>query len=224
MKKYNLICAVYGNKKFKLDTLAEQYNIFFEYTNSIFVLIDNSIKHNLDFILIDSNLKLSESEMTTIKNIIQDKERIKFVSDNDNNFTILDIENYSDYFFELRKRQLDLNKNTYLESKIISEFLKKLQIDPKLIGFTYLKESILFTFFTKSKNLESCIYPQIARKHNVSVNSIKRSISNMLYTRYTEDTKILWSELLDFEPIKNYCPSVKEFILLIVEKLTDEYM
>lgn len=76
--------------------------------------------------------------------------------------------------------------NQFLKNKVV-RILGSFKFDFKLLGTTYLLESIVYAYLTKEsykfENLEKNIYPFISQKYNIDVPNIKyaitRSVNNV---------------------------------------------
>lgn len=76
--------------------------------------------------------------------------------------------------------------NQFLENKVV-RILESFTFDFKLLGTTYLLESIIYAYLTKEsykfENLEKNIYPFVSQKYNIDVPNIKwaitRSVNNV---------------------------------------------
>ena len=222
MTKYKLNGAIYTNREFEIldSAMSEKYGIYFKYVNSFSDTIKNG-KFMFDFILIDTQLKISDEEYYRVCNTVKDKNKIKFITQHKSTVCYSDLcsrEDYENYFFELRKRQIELESKRNLDTRQISNILKHLGLEPKMLGYTYIKDCIIFTITANTNNFERDIYPKIARKYNVSTDSIKRCMNNLLYTRY-DKIKMIWRDILNIEDIKISRPKLKKFILTIKDKI-----
>lgn len=110
-----------------------------------------------------------------------------------------------------------------LRNRII-ETLESFNFDFKLIGTTYLLDSILYCYENKTdyifENLEKNVYPIIAKNFNTSNNNVKQSIVRTVNNMYTNISPITHKYLSEYFKIDiSEKATAKQLISTIVTRL-----
>ncbi len=91
-----------------------------------------------------------------------------------------------------------INVRTSTEVEGVCDILKNLCVTPNYTGYRYLIDAVDLILAEQTENvgLTKYIYPHIAKKHGVSVNSVERSIRTAV--------KNTWEHAMDSEKIKYF--------------------
>lgn len=97
----------------------------------------------------------------------------------------------------------------------LSNLLAELKISPKYLGYTYLQRIVYMVFENRVylKSLSKFVYPQIAKEYNTAPKSVEKAIDNALNRAFDKGGLREFSDTV--------CPSNKEVISYLVNKLTD---
>lgn len=229
MKDFRTIGLIYSKNNFKkIEELAENNNVFLMFPSSVFELLDTILKIKPNFLLIDIDSDLTIKAINSLIEYMPSNSQTKLISNENTNVQIsgfLDESEYFDFFFDINKEMIvNQNNINQIDSNSVSLLLKNLGFSTKQSGFMYLKDAIVLCLENNgnTKQLKNFIYPQIARKYNRSIMAIKISISRIIENTYCETTKMLWSKILQAKTLEKICPTCKEFIILIVDKMMSE--
>lgn len=112
-------------------------------------------------------------------------------------------------------------KNDKKLKLLINNELRNLNFDFSYLGTRYLSDAIYEAYLTSEDfdiNLNTAIYPVLAKKYNRSINNIKSNIyysTNMMYCNTTENylIKNLGLDIIDSKP------KLKDIIVYILKKI-----
>ena len=170
------------------------------------------------------NLEISEYEKINIINNLINKKYIKngiYINNRksvNNNYTLTKNNINNDLFIDTK----DINKE--IEKELVN-ILRQLGINPHHVGYSYLKEGILYYFSSKHIiNNMTEVYKKIANKYDTSISSvesgIRRAIEEGFKNASSEYIKIIFGYTLSYD---NVCPTNSIFIIAISDYLKTEY-
>lgn len=121
-----------------------------------------------------------------------------------------------------------INKDSETLKKSISDILIDVKFNFSLYGSKYLLDAIIYSYTNKDlyvfENLESNVYPYIAKKHHTTVSNVKwsivRSINSMYFSHTTYSMKKI-SKYFNLDLLKK--PTSKIIICTIVSNLEKEH-
>lgn len=229
MKNYHTIGILFSQNKFeKIKELAKEYNVHIVTIDNLFNLLDSVINIKPNFLLIDIESKVDENILNSLEKFMSSKENIRLISKNDISDMCLSgylkDEDYNKFFFDINT-DLILSQNSKIDFDVtkISSILKDLGIPTKNLGFNYLKEAIVLSLSNNGNlQIRNYILPQIARKFNKNASSIERSLSRIIEDTYYLADVEKWVSILNAVSLREYKPTCKEFLALIVDKFISE--
>ena len=116
-------------------------------------------------------------------------------------------------------------RNTVSENAGIRTVLKELCVAPNYIGYKYLIDAVELIISNQNENLclTKSIYPLIAKKYNVSIGSVERSIRTVVNNSWG---KIPEAELIKYFGLyaltSSFKPSNSRFIYAVAEAFMSE--
>jgi hypothetical protein len=164
-----------------------------------------------------------DSSTTLVVFLCDEEKRYDGIIDNERSFKV-DYTNFTVQMTELagkiNVKMLESTKYTSSKSltQKVSSFLISLKISPKHLGFTYLKDAIVYCLANRGVvgNLQSDVYLSISAKYETSVYSIERSIRIAIDHAW----KIKKEDMFSLSKK----PSNKEFIAIVVNMLVYDQM
>lgn len=187
---------------------------------------ENLISSNIDLIILDIiDENFPYTNLIQEKNFANSNTSVIVLSDeintrNNNSSNIIFINNY-----ELLYDKLLYFSSKYNLKSIISKELDYLCFNANHIGTKCLIEVIYQVYYNYAhlSNLTKSVYPQIAKKHSISINTLKCDIfQSALYSYVTcEESKLeayLGRSCIEKPSVKNYIYSILEHIKLGTQK------
>lgn len=170
------------------------------------------------------NLQISEYEKINIINNLLNKQLIVngiYLNDKrdiKDTYTLTKNNINNDLFIDTG----DINKE--IEKELLS-LLRHLGINPHHVGYSYLKEGILYYFSSKHIiNNMTEVYKKIAKKYDTSISSvesgIRRAIEEGFKNANPEYIKLIFGYSLSYD---NVSPTNSIFIIAISDYLKTEY-
>lgn len=105
--------------------------------------------------------------------------------------------------------------------EMISRDLKKIKINPKYKGFTYLAHAIFFSSInnTRQRTTKSILFTTIADMFDTRIENVERACRNAIESAYFNDGFKVINEILDFDFLAPYeRPTLTCFISTFAQK------
>ena len=208
-----------------------------DYANDGFEAVQRIQNNKYDIILLD--LIMPRKDGLYVLEYMKDNHRddsVIVITSNCSSLTINEVTSYNVDYYMLKpcdyndleskinniykrkknNRTIDIRYNRI--SNIVMNILHELGLPSSLIGYKYIKDSILILYFDNTiTGFSNNLYHKLSIKYKVSIKSIDRAIKHAIESSYHRGNIDLTNDIFSYSV--DDLPTNKEYILGVLEKI-----